>query len=168
MSICQFNRRDFLHCAAAAATAGLSGVVGPDSPLAAAQEKARGEKLKVTDLKTFVVNAGGKNYVYVKVLTNKGLVGLGEGSITSKARTVEQAILEHKRYLVGQDPTDIEMHWQAMYRWPRWRGGPILNSAISAVEIALWDILGQAVGQPVWKMLGGRARRKMQMYVQNY
>jgi len=165
VSIRQFNRRDFLHCAAAAATTGLSGLVGPDSPLAAAQEKARGEKLKVTDLKTFVVNAGGKNYVYVKVLTNKGLVGLGEGSITSKARTVEQAILEHKRYLVGQDPTDIEMHWQAMYRWPRWRGGPILNSAISAVEIALWDILGQAVDQPVWKMLGGRARRKMQMYV---
>jgi len=90
---------------------------------------------------------------------------LGEGSITSKARTVEQAILEHRQYLVGQDPTNIEMHWQAMYRWPRWRGGPILNSAISVVEIALWDILGQAVGQPIWRFLGGKARQKVQMYV---
>jgi galactonate dehydratase len=57
------------------------------------------------------------------------------------------------------------MHWQAMYRWPRWRGGPILNSAISAVEIALWDILGQALGQPIWRLLGGKARNRVQMYV---
>jgi galactonate dehydratase len=75
------------------------------------------------------------------------------------------AIEEHKRYLVGRDPTDIEMHWQAMFRWPRWRGGPILNSAVSAVEIALWDILGQAVGQPIWRLLGGKARDRVQMYV---
>ena len=165
MSIRECHRRDFLHATAATAAAGLTGLVGPESRLAAAQDKARRARLKVTDLKTYVVNAGNKNYVFAKVFTNRGLVGLGEGSITSKARTVEQAILEHKRYLVGQDPTDIEMHWQAMYRWPRWRGGPILNSAISAVEIALWDILGQAVEQPVWKLLGGRARHKMQMYV---
>jgi galactonate dehydratase len=165
VSIRQLDRRDFLVSAATAAAGGLGLLSGPGSRFALAREEARKAKLKVTDLKTIVVNAGGKNYVFVKVVTNRGLVGLGEGSITSKARTVEQAILEHRRYLVGQDPTDIEMHWQAMYRWPRWRGGPILNSAISAVEIALWDILGQSVGLPVWKLLGGRARHKMQMYV---
>jgi galactonate dehydratase len=132
------------------------------------REKARSLNLKITDLKTFIVNRGGKNapnYVFVKIYTSQGLTGLGEGSVTSKELTVAAAIEEHKRYLVGRDAADIEMHWQAMYRWPRWRGGPILNSAISAVEIALWDILGQALGQPVWKLLGGKAREKVQMYV---
>jgi galactonate dehydratase len=138
------------------------------SSFAAEREKAKKLNLKVTDLKTFIVNRGGTNapnYVYVKIYTNQGLTGLGEGSVTSKELTVAAAIEEHKRYLVGLDPCDIEMHWQAMFRWPRWRGGPILNSAISAVEIALWDILGQAVGQPVWRLLGGKARERCQMYV---
>jgi galactonate dehydratase len=132
------------------------------------REKAKGLNLKITDLKTFIVNRGGvnaPNYVFVKLYTNQGLTGLGEGSVTSKALTMAAAIEEHKRYLVGLDPCDIEMHWQAMFRWPRWRGGPILNSAISAVEIAMWDILGQALGQPVWRLLGGKARERVQMYV---
>src|SRR5882672_389440 len=154
------TRRDFLSSAMALNSAqGL---------LAAASEKAKPLNLKVTDLKTFIVNQGGKNspnYVFVKIYTNQGITGLGEGSVTSKESTVAAAIEEHKRYLVGRDPTDIEMHWQAMYRWPRWRGGPILNSAISAVEIALWDILGQALGQPIWRMLGGKARDRVLMYV---
>ncbi len=144
------------------------GLTAAGSVFGQQREKAKKLNLKVTDLKTFVVNRGGvnaPNYVFVKIYTNQGITGLGEGSVTSKELTVAAAIEEHKRYLVGQDPTDIEMHWQAMYRWPRWRGGPILNSAISAVEIALWDILGQAVGQPVWRLLGGKARERVQMYV---
>jgi galactonate dehydratase len=133
------------------------------------QDKAKKLNLKVTDLKTYIVSRSGEynsnNYVFVRVFTNQGIVGTGEGSVTSKAKTMEAAIGEHKRYLVGRDPTDIEMHWQAMYRWPRWRDGPILNSAISAVEIALWDILGQALGQPIYLLLGGKARERVQMYV---
>ena len=160
------TRRDFIQATLGAGAASIAGITGPQGLLAKAREKAKPLNLKVTDLKTFVVNAGSaKNYVFVKIFTSQGITGLGEGSITSKAATVEQAILEHKRYLVGRDPTKIEMHWQAMFRWPRWRGGPVLNSAISAVEIALWDILGQAVGQPVWQLLGGLARERVQMYV---
>ena len=68
------------------------------------------------------------------------------------------------RYLVGKDPTDIEFLWQAMYRGPRYRGGAVLMSAMSAVEIALWDILGQALGQPIWRLLGGKARDKVRIY----
>ena len=165
MTTTAMTRREFVYNSMKLAAAGIATLTGPEGLIAQTREKARAIKLKVTDLKTYVVNAGNKNFVFVKVFTNRGIVGLGEGSITSKARTVEQAILEHKRYLLGQDPTDIEMHWQAMYRWPRWRGGPILNSAISAVEIALWDILGQAVGQPIWRLLGGKARERVQMYV---
>jgi galactonate dehydratase len=160
------TRRDFLHHSAAAAAAGIAALTAAEGLLAQAREAAKPLHLKVTGLKTFIVNRGGNNasnYVFVKIYTNQGISGLGEGSVTSKEATVAAAIQEHERYLVGRDPADIEMHWQAMYRWPRWRGGPILNSAISAVEIALWDILGQALGQPVWKLLGGKARERVQM-----
>ena len=73
--------------------------------------------------------------------------------------------MEHERFLIGKDPTDIELLWQGMFRDPRWRGGPILNSAISAVEIALWDILGQALDVPIYKLLGGAARKRIRMYL---
>ncbi len=148
------------------AGAGLAALAGPEGLLAQAQDKAKPLNLKVTDLKSWIVNhSAGKNYVFCKIFTNQGITGVGEGSVTSKAATMKAAIDEHQRYLVGKDPTDIEMHWQAMYRWPRWRGGPILNSAISAVEIALWDILGQALGQPIYKLIGGKARSKVRMYI---
>jgi galactonate dehydratase len=136
---------------------------------AGAQEAAGSAKtlnLKITGLKTFLVNVGDWNYIFCKVYTNQGLVGLGEGSVVpSKDATVAQAIMEHERFLVGKDPTDIELLWQGMFRHPRWRGGPILNTAISAVEIALWDILGQALGVPIYKLLGGAARTRIRMYL---
>jgi galactonate dehydratase len=127
--------------------------------------KARTLNLKITGLKTITVNVGSVNWVFCKVLTNEGITGLGEGSITSKEATLAQAIMEHERFLVGKDPTDIELLWQGMFRYPRWRGGPILNSAISAVEIALWDILGKALGVPIYKLLGGAARKRIRLYL---
>jgi galactonate dehydratase len=163
------TRREFLYSTAGAAAAGLAAFSGPEGRLAAAQEKAKPLNLKITGLKTYIISRRGapndSNYVFVRIFTNQGIVGTGEGSVTSKAKTMAAAIEEHERYLVGRDPTDIEMHWQAMFRWARWRGGPILNSAISAVEIALWDILGQALGQPIYILLGGKARERVQMYV---
>ena len=163
------TRREFLQTAAAAASTTLAAFSGPEGLMAQASAKAKPLQLKVTDLKTYIVSRSGRpnssNYVFVRIFTNQGIVGTGEGSVTSKAKTMAAAIEEHKRYLVGRDPTDIEMHWQAMFRWARWRGGPILNSAVSAVEIALWDILGQALGQPIWMLLGGKARERVQMYV---
>ncbi len=163
------TRRDFLQTAAAAASASVAAFSGPEGLMAQASAKAKPLNLKVTDLKTYIVSRSGQpnssNYVFVRIFTNQGIVGTGEGSVTSKAKTMAAAVGEHKRYLVGRDPTDIEMHWQAMFRWARWRGGPILNSAVSAVEIALWDILGQALGQPIWMLLGGKARERVQMYV---
>ena len=129
-----------------------------------ARQKAKPLNLKITGLKTFVVNVGSVNWAFCKVYTNQGLTGLGEGSITSKEATLSAAIMEHERFLTGKDPTDIELLWQGMFRYPRWRGGPILNSAISAVEIALWDILGQALGQPIYKLIGGAARKRIRLY----
>jgi len=132
--------------------------------LAAQTAQAKALNLKITGLKTFVVNVGSVNWAFCKVYTNQGLTGLGEGSITSKEATLTQAIMEHERFLIGKDPSDIELLWQGMFRYPRWRGGPILNSAISAVEIALWDILGQALGVPIYKLLGGAARKRVRLY----
>ena len=126
---------------------------------------AKSLNLKITGLKTFVVNTGSLNWVFCKIYTNAGIVGLGEGSVTSKEATVAQAITEHERFLLGKDPTDIEFLWQGMFRYPRWRGGPVLNSAISAVEIALWDITGQALGVPIYKLLGGAARTRIRLYL---
>lgn len=151
-SIRPMNRRQFLQ-------------TGTSALLAPAVFSAKTLNLKITGLKTFVVNVGSVNWVFCKVYTNQGLVGLGEGSVTSKEATVSQAIMEHERFLIGKDPSDIELLWQGMFRNPRWRGGPILNSAISAVEIALWDILGQALGVPIYKLLGGAARKRIRMYL---
>jgi galactonate dehydratase len=155
------DRRSFL-CAAAGAAAALR---TPSLLAQQAAANAKALKLKITGLKTFVVNAGSLNWVFCKIYTNEGLTGLGEGSVTSKEATIAQAIMEHERFLIGKDPTDIELLWQSMFRVPRWRGGPILNSAISAVEIALWDILGQALGVPIYKLLGGAARNRIRMYL---
>jgi galactonate dehydratase len=125
---------------------------------------AQSLNLKITGLKTIVVNVGSVNWAFVKVSTDQGITGLGEGSITSKEATLSAAIMEHERFLIGKDPTDIEYLWQAMFRYPRWRGGPILNSAISAIEIALWDILGKALNVPIYKLLGGAARKQVRLY----
>ena len=162
------QRRHFLRqtigAAVCAVTASVPGIA--NQALAAQQATARQLGLKITDVRTFVMDAGGdENYVFVKIYTNQGITGLGEGTLPSKARTVSQAILEHKRYLVGKDPPEIERHWQAMFRGPRYRGGPILMSAISAIDIALWDIFGKALELPVWQLLGGKARDRVRVYI---
>src|SRR5262245_45030437 len=125
--------------------------------------------MKIDGLKTFIVDStdgrGGPQWVFVKVMTDQdGLWGLGEGSVTSKATTIAAAIMELERLAQGRDPLNIEGLWQQMYRIPRWRGGPVLNSAISAIEIALWDIKGKAYGQPVYQLLGGACRERIRMY----
>lgn len=160
------NRRSFL-------TAGLAGTASMLTPqllaqapgLERTQESGGLSALRITDLKTFLVDAGNdENFVFVKLYTNQGLTGLGEGTLSAKCRTVATAIEEHKRFLVGKNPAEIERLWQIMFRGPRYRGGPVLMSALSAIEIALWDILGKALGQPIYQLLGGKARDKVRLY----
>ena len=119
--------------------------------------------MKITGFKTFVV-AADSNWVFVQVCTDEGVTGLGEGSVSSKALAVEAAIRDLERFVVGRDPRDIELLWQEMYRYPRWKGGPVLSSAVSAIEIALWDILGQTLEAPIYQLLGGRCRDRIRMY----
>ncbi len=126
--------------------------------------------MKITELRTFTVGIPGadgtlkSNWVFVKVYTDEGVTGLGEGHVASKERATEAAIMELGRTLVGQDPARIEGLWQSIYRRPRWRGGPILSSALSAIEIALWDIKGKVLGVPVYQLLGGACRDRMRLY----
>ncbi|MEM8814525.1 MAG: enolase C-terminal domain-like protein [Pseudomonadota bacterium] len=166
------DRRKFLRAGAALAGAGgLTAVLNSAKadaeagPLERSFADARPLKLKITDLKTFLVDAGNdENFVFVKLYTNQGITGLGEGTLSNKGEVIAAAIEAHKRYLVGKDPAEIERHWRGMFIGPRYRGGPVLMSALSAVEIALWDILGQALGQPIWQLLGGKARDKVRLY----
>ncbi|MDZ7721240.1 MAG: enolase C-terminal domain-like protein [candidate division KSB1 bacterium] len=160
------KRRDFLKIFGIASLPVFGSALLFDESFAAKMDRVNRLDLKITDVKTFLVNRqqSDENFVFVQIYTNKGLVGLGEGTLAGKAKSVEAAILEYGRFLMGKNPANIEMHWQGMYRAPRYRGGPILMSAISALEIALWDILGQALEQPIWQLLGGKVRERVRFY----
>jgi galactonate dehydratase len=120
--------------------------------------------MKVTDIKTHVVKLNHCNTVIVQVETDKGITGVSEALMKRKSLSIEQSILELKCYLVGKDPTEIETHWERMYRDSFWVGGPMHCTSISAVDCALWDILGKSVGLPVYKLLGGPTRREVPVY----
>ena len=117
--------------------------------------------LKIIGIKTMIV----EDEVYLKIFTNEGVVGEGHTSVHRKAPTCETAVLDMERIIVGKDPTRIDFLWQAMYRWPRWRGGPILNAAISGIDLALWDILGKLLDVPIYCLLGGAVRDRIRLYI---
>lgn len=117
--------------------------------------------MKITRLETFYVQP---RWLFLKVHTDEGIVGLGEPICEGHAQAVNAAVHEMGRYLIGQDPRRIEHHWQAIYRGGFYRNGPILCSALSGIEQALWDITGKWLGQPVYKLLGGAVRDKIRMY----
>lgn len=100
----------------------------------------------------------------MKVYTDEGIVGLGEPIVEGRARTVAMAVKEMEPYLIGQDPLQIEKHWQVLYRGTFYRGGPVLVSAISGVEQALWDIAEKWFGVPVYQLLGGAVRERVRVY----
>ncbi len=121
--------------------------------------------MKITGVRTVVVNAEMRNWVFVKVETDQaGLWGWGEASLEWKTRAVVGAVEDFAPMLVGEDPTRIEHLYQKMYRQSFWRMGVIGMSAISGIEQALWDILGKRKNSPVYELLGGRVRDKVRMY----
>jgi galactonate dehydratase len=117
--------------------------------------------MRITRLETIHLKP---RWMIVRVHTDKGLVGLGEPSLEGHCQTVERAIAEMGRWLVGQDPRRIEHIWQHLYRGGFYRGGPVLCSAISGLEMALWDILGKHLKVPVHQLLGGAVRDRIRMY----
>lgn len=117
--------------------------------------------MRITRLETFLVKP---RWLFLKMHTDEGLVGLGEPILEGRALTVATAVQELEPYLIGQDPTRVVHHWQAMYKHAFYRGGPILTSALSGVEHALWDLTGKAAGLPVYKLLGGPVRDRIKIY----
>ena len=115
--------------------------------------------MKITDVKTIFVD----RYLFVQVYTDEGIVGLGESGAWGYLEPSAAAVEKFKTYLIGQDPLRIEHHWQYLYRWTHFRGAAIMG-AISAIDIALWDIAGKHFGVPAYQLLGGKVRDKVRVY----
>lgn len=124
--------------------------------------------MKITDIKTFVVDCFRTNWVFVKVYTDEGISGVGEGTLEYKEKAFIGAVEHIKEAIVGLDPHNIERITHDVYRDSYWRCGPVLMSALSAVEMALWDIKGKALGVPVYQLLGGKANDKVRIYVNGW
>ena len=121
--------------------------------------------MKITGIKTLVVNAEMRNWVFCKVETDQaGLFGWGEGSLEWKTRAVVGAVEDIAPMVVGEDPRRVEHIYQKVYRQSFWRLGVIGMSALSAIDQALWDIKGKALGVPVFELLGGQVRERVRMY----
>ena len=170
------GRRAFLRRAARSAGALAAGLAtGAAGCSVARPERARAAapppeleigsgprpELRITRLETFLVQP---RWLFLKVHTDAGLVGLGEPILEGRARTCAEAVEEIAPYLAGKDPRRIAHHWQAIYRHAFYRGGPILTSALSGIEQALWDIKGKALGVPVHELLGGPTRDRVRVY----
>lgn len=120
--------------------------------------------MKITDIKTFNVFTFRTNFVFVKIETDVGISGIGEGTLEYKEHALLGAIEDIKRVLIGQDPRQVERICHELYRDSYWRVGPVLQSAISAVNMAMWDIKAKACNVPVYEMLGGKVRDSIRMY----
>ncbi len=124
--------------------------------------------MKITAIRTFLCHAYRTNWVFAKVLTDEGLHGVGEATLEYRETTVAEAIRELERTFVGRDPHQIEALWHEAYRSTYFRGGPVFQSALSAVEMALWDIKGKALGVPVYQLLGGKVRDSVPCYANGW
>src|SRR3954467_7737097 len=123
-----------------------------------------GKPMKVTKLEIIPVHS--LRSIFIKMHTDAGIVGIGEGTVEGRIETVVAAIKELDGYLIGKDPRQPANHWQAIYRQACYRGDIVLTSALSAVDIAMWDIKGKALGVPVYELLGGPTRDRIRVYGQ--
>lgn len=154
------RRRQFLANTALASAAPAAAAPMLQAPARMGDKPA----IKITDVKTFLVWNGGRNWVYVKVETDQGISGIGEAYSVGPDEATVKVIEDYKLWLEGQDPRNIQYLWDLMYNTTRFPGGSVVNAAMSGIEHALWDIAGKAAGLPVWALLGGRARTKIRVY----
>ena len=120
--------------------------------------------MKITNICPVIVTAQMRNWVFVKVETDVGLVGWGEASLEWKTRGVAGCIEDLKPFILGQDPRRVEHLWQIMVRQPFFPPGVVGMSAISGIEQACWDLFGKSVGLPVYQLLGGAVRDRVRLY----
>ncbi len=116
--------------------------------------------MKIADIKAYPIH----DDVFVQIVTEDGLSGIGDGSLSGRSRAVVGALEHIRDYLIGHDATRIEHIWQDIFRGTFWRGGPVLQSALAGIDIALWDLAGKALGVPTYRLLGGASREKVMVY----
>jgi len=121
--------------------------------------------MRITAVEPWVLGTSWRNLIFIKVRTDEGLTGIGECTLQNR----EEGVLGYlqgavRRHVIGSDPFNIEDLWLRMYRNEFWRNGAIATTVMSGIEIACWDIIGKACGQPVWKLLGGRCHEKVKAY----
>ena len=117
--------------------------------------------MKIKEVNTYLVRP---RWCFVEIVTDEGLCGWGEAVIEGKASTVKACVEEMTEYLINVDPMRIEDIWNTLYRAGFYRGGPVIMSAISGIDQALWDIKGKYYNAPVYELMGGRCRDKMKVY----
>jgi galactonate dehydratase len=123
--------------------------------------------MKITDVKTFLTHDPDRperNYSFVKVYTDEGLTGLGEAGINGKELALEGLVKTYTPLLIGMDPSRIEHIWQMLWRGQFFRGGHVHAAAVAAIDLALWDLRGKALGVPVYDLLGGKTRDYARCY----
>ncbi len=124
--------------------------------------------MKISEVETFLANAGLRNYLFVRVRTDSGLYGVGEASLEWQEKTVETLLHEWViDRVLGRDPFDIEVVVGGLLR-DQYQGGSTVFTAISGIELALWDIIGKACGQPVYRLLGGRCQPRLPAYANGW
>ncbi len=124
--------------------------------------------MKIVKLETILTNAGLRNYLFVRLTADTGLTGLGEASLEWQEKAVELLMHEWAEdRVLGADPFDLEALIGGLIR-DQYQGGPTVLTAISGVEIACWDLIGKACGQPVYRLLGGRARERLPAYANGW
>jgi mannonate dehydratase len=120
--------------------------------------------MKITDAKVFVCSPG-RNFVTLKIFTDESLYGLGDATLNGRELAVSSYLTDHVLpCLIGRDPFQTEDIWQYLYRGAYWRKGPVTMSAISAVDVALWDIKAKALNTPLYNLLGGKSRTSIMVY----
>jgi galactonate dehydratase len=129
----------------------------------------RQDKLKIVKFVTHKARKENRDYLFLEIHTDGGIIGLGEGSMSTRVEIVEAALGWLEPHFTGLDPAGMEDHWDRMfYRLNRWRDGSILLTAMAAVDIALWDIEGKRLGVPVWRLLGGPVHSKLRVYFSHW
>jgi galactonate dehydratase len=121
--------------------------------------------VKITEVSTRIVDAGDRDWLFVRVDTDEGLVGWGEASLSWQTRAVAGAVEDLASLLLGEDPRPVERLWQTMYRAPYFKGGVVTMSAIAGIDQALWDLKAKDLGVPLFELLGGPVRVRVRTYL---